>query len=73
MDRLLGDIRYALRAILRTPGFSSVAVLTLALGVGANTVVFSFLHALILRPLPIAQPESVFFVQSSTMRSESSN
>ena len=63
MDDIARDIRYALRGLLRSPGFSAVAVLTLALGIGANTVVFSFLHALILRPLPIPHPESVFFVQ----------
>lgn len=66
MDTILRDIRYAMRGLLRSRGFFAVAVLTLALGVGANTVVFSFLRALILRPLPIARPESVFFVQSST-------
>jgi len=59
------DIRYAVRGLLRKPGFAAVAVLTLALGVGANTVVFSVLQALILRPLPIAHPESVLFLQST--------
>lgn len=65
MDTLVRDVRYAVRGLLRKPAFAAVAVLTLALGVGANTVVFSFLQALILRPLPIAEPESVFFVQPS--------
>jgi len=60
------DLRLAARRLARDRGLAVLAIVTLALGVGANTVVFSFLHALILRPLPIAQPESVFFVQSST-------
>ena len=63
MDSILRDVRYAVRGLLRTPGFALVTVVTLALGVGANTVVFSFLQALIFRPLPVASPESVFFVQ----------
>lgn len=58
------DIRYTLRQLHRSPMPFAIAIASLALGIGANTVVFSFLHALILRPLPIAQPESVFFVQS---------
>jgi predicted permease len=65
VDAILRDIRYAVRGLLRSRGLSTVVVLTLALGVGANTVVFSFLQALILRPLPIPRPESVFFVQST--------
>src|SRR5688500_15582753 len=60
------DLRLAARRLAKDRGLAVLAIVTLALGVGANTVVFSFLRALILRPLPIAQPESVFFVQSST-------
>lgn len=52
MPTLVADIRYAVRAILRTPGWSTMAVLTLALGTGTNTAVFSFVDALLFRPAP---------------------
>ncbi|MEO8450192.1 MAG: ADOP family duplicated permease, partial [Gemmatimonadota bacterium] len=64
-DELLQDARYAFRAMARSPGFSLVAIVSLALGVGANTVVFSAMNALLLRPLPIASPNEVHFLQTS--------
>ena len=56
---MIADLKFAFRQLGRSPGFTLVAVLTLALGIGANTAVFSALNALFIRPLPIQQPEAV--------------
>ncbi|MCB1022571.1 MAG: ABC transporter permease, partial [Acidobacteria bacterium] len=57
LDSILSDVRYALRGFLRTPGFTLTAMLTLALGIGANTAIFSALYAVVLRPLPFRDPD----------------
>jgi predicted permease len=57
MEAFMRDVRYTMRALLKTPGFTLVAVLSLALGIGANTAIYSIIHAVLLRPLPVEEPE----------------
>ncbi len=59
MATFLNDLRYGMRQLRKTPGFLVVCVLTLALGIGANTAVFSVMNAVLLRSLPVADPDRV--------------
>ena len=72
MDHLLKDLRFVARNLLRAPGFTAAAVLALALGIAAATTIFSVLDAVVLRPLPYAQPERLVTLREANRRRASS-
>ncbi|MDH3272231.1 MAG: ABC transporter permease, partial [Gemmatimonadota bacterium] len=75
MERLWSDLRYALRGLVRAPGFAVVAIATLALGIGVNSSIFSLVNAVLLRPLPVESPEELvdIYGHSATSTSHDSN
>ncbi len=68
MDAFMQDLRFGLRTLLRNPGFTAVAVLTLTLGIGANSAIFSVVHGVLLAPLPFEEPHELVVVEETGQR-----
>jgi hypothetical protein len=68
LENLSRDVRFALRMLRKSPGFTTVAVFTLALGIGANTAIFSVFYSVLLRPLPYPDQDHLVFIHESSER-----
>jgi predicted permease len=73
MDTLLQDIRYGVRTLTRQPGFAATAIVTLALGIGATTAIFSVVNAVVLRPMPFDEPDRIMVVTNRNLKTGNIN
>ncbi len=73
MDNLVQDIRYGIRTLTRQPGFAATAILTLALGIGATTAIFSVVNAVVLRPMPFDSPDRIMVVTNTNLKTGNRN
>ncbi|MGH8638031.1 MAG: permease prefix domain 1-containing protein, partial [Burkholderiales bacterium] len=65
VEHFLRDLRFGARLLARGPGFTTVAVLSLALGIGSSSAIFSLINAIVLRPLPVADPQELYIAQAT--------
>src|SRR5688500_10911030 len=64
----MNEVRLVLRQLLKAPGFTTVAILTLAIGIGANTAIFTAVNAILLKPLPFPDPDRLLFAESENLQ-----
>src|ERR1044072_827156 len=67
METLLKDIRYGIRMLLKRPGFTAIAVMSLALGIGANTTIYSLVYSALLRPLAVEDPDRLVAITNGSL------
>jgi len=69
METLIRDLKYGARFLVRSPGFALAAIVSLGLGIGGNTAIFTLVDALLLRPMPVAEPDRVVSIYTSDFSS----